>query len=80
MGTRAVTAVSTGSRATSVDPDFELIDDIVVTPANVADGEVAAELLGDREGGAAEERPLVFGDSAYAAPDTIAAWVRPVTR
>jgi hypothetical protein len=53
----------------SVDPDSELIDEVAVTPANAAAAAVG-ELLGD--GGEEGERPLVFGDSAYAGPDTIA--------
>jgi hypothetical protein len=53
----------------SVDPDSELIDEVVVTPANVADADAVVDLLGD--GGEEGERPLVFGDSAYAGPDTI---------
>jgi hypothetical protein len=40
-----------------VDPDSELIDDIVVTPANVADGDVADELVGDRHDHDGDERP-----------------------
>jgi hypothetical protein len=63
----------------SIDPDSELIDNIVVTPANVADADAVTDLLadeGDDPGGndAGEkggERPLIFGDSAYAGPDTI---------
>jgi IS5 family transposase len=54
----------------SVDPDSELIDEVAVTPANAADAAAVGELLGD--GGEEGERPLVFGDSAYAGPDTIA--------
>jgi hypothetical protein len=57
----------------SVDPDSELIDNVVVTPANVPDADAVADLLDDGDRGADEggERPLVFGDSAYAGPDTI---------
>jgi hypothetical protein len=64
----------------SVDPDSELIDNVVVTPANVPDAAAVADLLavddeaGDDEAGedeAGEARPLIFGDSAYAGPDTI---------
>jgi hypothetical protein len=29
----------------SVDPDSELIDNVTITPANVADGDAVAELL-----------------------------------
>src|SRR3954452_2542310 len=55
----------------SVDPDSELIDNVVVTPANVPDADAAAALLagnGDRDDA---DRPLVFGVSAYAGPDLI---------
>lgn len=55
----------------SVDPDSELIDVVVVTPANVADADAAADLLGDGDEDDGGDRPLVFGDSAYAGPDTI---------
>jgi hypothetical protein len=56
----------------SVDPDSELIEEVTVTPANVPDADAVSELLGDDSGGAQDgERPLIFGDSAYAGPDTI---------
>jgi hypothetical protein len=56
----------------SVDPDSELIDNVVVTPANVPDADAAADLLaGDGDGGDDGERPLVFGDSAYGGPELI---------
>jgi hypothetical protein len=55
----------------SVDPDSELIDEVTVTPANTADADAVDDLLGD-DGGGEGERLLVFGDSAYAGPDTIA--------
>jgi hypothetical protein len=55
----------------STDPDGEFIDDVVVTPANVHDGDlgVVDDLLGEHAD--AEDKPVVVGDSAYAAPDTI---------
>jgi hypothetical protein len=53
----------------SVDPDSELIDEVTVTPANTADADAVSDLLGD--GGEEGERPLIFGDSAYAGLDTI---------
>src|SRR5204863_4155968 len=46
----------------SIDPDSELIDNVVVTPANVADADAVADLLapdGDGDGGADGDRPLV---------------------
>jgi IS5 family transposase len=48
----------------SVDPDSELIDEVVATPANVPDRQAADELLAPH----AEEadKPEVVGDSAYA--------------
>jgi hypothetical protein len=54
----------------SVDPDSELIDEVTVTPANVADADAVSDLVGG-PGGEGGERPLIFGDSAYAGPDTI---------
>jgi Transposase DDE domain/Transposase domain (DUF772) len=54
----------------SVDPDAELIDDVVVTPANTHDAEVVEDLLADHA--TAQDKPTVFGDSAYADPDTMA--------
>jgi hypothetical protein len=54
----------------SVDPDSELIDDVVVTPANRHDAEVVDDLLGDHADD--EDKPTVMGDSAYAGPDTMA--------
>lgn len=54
----------------SVDPDSELIDDVVVTAANTHDGEVVDDLLADHAD--ADDKPTVMGDSAYAGPDTIA--------
>jgi hypothetical protein len=67
----------------SVDPDSELIDNVVVTPANVPDADAVADLLaeghgddadgGDPAGGAGGgnggDRPMIFGDSAYAGPE-----------
>jgi len=55
----------------STDPDGEFIDDVVVTPANTHDGDIGVvdDLLSDHAN--AEDKPVVMGDSAYAAPDTI---------
>jgi hypothetical protein len=57
----------------SVDPDSELIDNVVVTPANIPDADAVTDLLDDdRDDGDGDgDQPLVFGDSAYAGPDTI---------
>ena len=49
---------------TSVDPDSELIDEVVVTPANAADREAVDDLLDSH--GQSEDKPAVVGDSAYA--------------
>ena len=53
----------------SVDPDSELIDDVVVTPANTHD----ADAVGDLVAGHADDevKPTVMGDSAYAGADTL---------
>jgi hypothetical protein len=47
----------------SIDPDSELIAEIVATPANTHDAKAAAELL---ETEPDEDKPIVLGDSAYA--------------
>ena len=60
----------------SVDPDSELIDEVVVTPANTHDAEAAADLLADVEADDTDkgevEKVVVYGDSAYAGADTLA--------
>jgi IS5 family transposase len=48
----------------SVDPDSELIDEVVATPANAPDREAAEDLLAPVAD--EEEKPEVLGDSAYA--------------
>ncbi len=53
----------------SVDPDSELIDTVVVTPANTHDAEVVDDLLADHADD--DDKPTVMGDSAYAGPDTM---------
>jgi len=52
----------------SVDPDSELIDEVVATPANTPDRDAVDDLLAP----AADEddKPTVVGDSAYADGDT----------
>jgi hypothetical protein len=53
----------------SVDPDSELIDDVVVTPANVHDADAVDDLLAGHAD--SEDKPTVIGDSAYAGADTL---------
>jgi IS5 family transposase len=48
----------------SVDPDSELIDEVVVTPANTPDRDATGDLLAGH--GDDEDKPAVVGDSAYA--------------
>jgi hypothetical protein len=48
----------------SVDPDSELIDEVVATPANTPDREAVDDLLADHAEG--QDKPVVMGDSAYA--------------
>lgn len=48
----------------SVDPDSELIDEVVVTPANAPDREAVEDLLDTH--GEEGDKPTVVGDSAYA--------------
>ncbi|HSS25506.1 MAG TPA: IS1182 family transposase [Mycobacterium sp.] len=54
----------------SVDPDSELIDEVVVTPANAHDATAVDDLLAPVAGH--EHKPTVMGDSAYAGADTLA--------
>lgn len=53
----------------SVDPDSEIIDEVVVTPANTHDAEAVEDLLADHVED--EDKPTVMGDSAYAGADTL---------
>jgi hypothetical protein len=48
----------------SIDPDSELIDEVVATPANTPDRDAVPALLGGHENDA--DKPLAVGDSAYA--------------
>jgi IS5 family transposase len=48
----------------SIDPDSELIDEVVATPANTPDRDAASDLLAPHEN--EEDKPEVLGDSAYA--------------
>jgi len=52
----------------SIDPDSELVDEVVVTPANAPDRDAVDDLLAP----SAEEddKPEVVGDSAYAGAET----------
>jgi Transposase DDE domain len=53
----------------SVDPDSELIDDIVVTAANIHDADAVDDLLAGHADD--EVKPTVMGDCAYAGADTL---------
>jgi hypothetical protein len=53
-----------------VDPDSELIDEVTVTAANVADHDVVDDLLAPVA--ATADKPVVFGDSAYGDGETLA--------
>jgi IS5 family transposase len=48
----------------SIDPDSELIDEVVATPANAPDRDAVPRLLGEHEN--EKDKPVVLGDSAYA--------------
>jgi hypothetical protein len=48
----------------SIDPDSELIDEIVATAANAPDRDAVSDLLADHAN--AVDKPVVLGDSAYA--------------
>lgn len=52
----------------SIDPDSELIDEVVATPANTPDRDAVDALLAPV--GEEEDKPTVVGDSAYADGDT----------
>lgn len=54
----------------SIDPDSELIDEVVVTAANTHDATPVTDLLAPSA--SAETKPEVFADSAYAGADTLA--------
>jgi IS5 family transposase len=49
---------------TAIDPDSELIDEVVITPANTPDRDAVDDLLAEH--GDDEDKPTVVGDSAYA--------------
>ena len=53
----------------SVDPDSELIDDVVVTPANTHDADAVTDLLAGHVDDVV--KPTVMGDCAYAGADTL---------
>ncbi len=55
----------------SVDPDSELIDEVVVTPANTHDGD--AGVIDDLLTGHADDdgKPTVMGDCAYSNPELV---------
>jgi hypothetical protein len=48
----------------SIDPDSELIDEVVATPANSPDREAVSDLVAPHQD--EQEKPEVLGDSAYA--------------
>jgi Transposase DDE domain/Transposase domain (DUF772) len=54
----------------SVDPDSELIDEVAVTAANAADHDAVDDLLAPVADMA--DKPVIFGDSAYADGETLA--------
>lgn len=53
----------------SVDPDSELIDEVVVTPANAHDATAVDDLVAPVAG--EKHKPTVMGDSAYAGAATL---------
>jgi IS5 family transposase len=53
----------------SVDPDSELIDEVVVTPANVHDSTPVEDLLATHADD--EEKPTPMGDCAYGTAETL---------
>jgi IS5 family transposase len=53
----------------SVDPDSELIDEVIVTAANVHDSAPVEDLLATHAGD--EDKPTVMGDCAYGTAETL---------
>ncbi len=51
------------------DPDGEIIEDVVVTAANVADAEPVEDLVADWVG--RPNKPTLYGDAAYGGADTL---------
>jgi len=47
----------------SIDPDSELICEVVATPANTHDAKAVTDLLADER---EQDKPIILGDSAYA--------------
>jgi len=54
----------------SADPDSEIIDEVAVTPANTHDADAVDDLLAGHADD--DDKPIIFGDSAYAGADTLA--------
>jgi hypothetical protein len=54
----------------SIDPDSELIDEVVVTAANAADHDPIDDLLAPVADN--QQKPIIFGDCAYGGGDTLA--------
>ena len=52
----------------SIDPDSELVDEVVVTPANAPDRDAVDDLLAPNA--EEDDKPEVVGDSAYAGAET----------
>jgi hypothetical protein len=61
---RGITGYAASKAHLSVDPDSELIDEVVATPANTPDRDAAEDLLASHVDG--PDKPEVLGDSAYA--------------
>lgn len=51
------------------DPDGEIIDDVVVTPANTGDAEALPDLLADLE--ADLDPPVIYGDAGYGGAEVL---------
>ena len=67
--TRGITGSTALKAHLSVDPDSELIDDIMVTPANVHDADAVDDLLAGHVDD--PDKPTIMGDAAYAGADTL---------
>ena len=61
---RGITGNAAFKAHLSIDPDSELIDEVVATPANTPDRDAVPGLLGGHDDD--EDKPVVLGDSAYA--------------
>jgi len=68
-GSRSYTGPLTPPAHLSVDPDSELIDEVIVTAGNVADSTPVVDLLAGHADD--EAKPTIMGDCAYGTAETL---------